>query len=72
MNRQEICEAFQKTLDNILEIYEQLNRTTDPREKDRLMGMKKELMHLQIKYIDLLVGTVSMTGCNNNIIKAVK
>lgn len=72
MNRQEICEAFQKTLDNILEIYEQLNRTTDPREKDQLMGKKKELFQQQIKYIDLLLGTVSMTGCNNNIIKAVK
>lgn len=72
MNRQEICEAFQKTLDNILEIYEQLNRTTDPREKDQLMGKKKGLFQQQIKYIDLLVGTVSMTGCNNNIIKAVK
>ena len=59
MDRQEIREAFQRELDVILDIYEQLDKTTDPQVKAQLEGRKRELIQLQIEYIEMLHKSMS-------------
>ena len=59
MDRQEIREAFQRELDVILDIYEQLDKTTDPQVKAQLEGRKRELIQLQIEYIGILHKSMS-------------
>ena len=59
MDRQEIREAFQRELDVILDIYEQLDKTTDPQVKAQLERRKRELIQLQIEYIEMLHKSMS-------------
>lgn len=59
MDRQEIREAFLRDLDIILNIYAQLDKTTEPQMKAQLEERKRELIQLQIEYIEMLHKSMS-------------
>lgn len=54
MTRDELLEAIEYTMHEIVRVKLQIEESTDPREKRRLTSKKKELQYLQLWHHDLL------------------
>jgi hypothetical protein len=52
MNRNELFEAIEDTKQEIYQVKEQLEQTTDPREEKNLLARLKELQYLQLWHIE--------------------
>ncbi len=52
MNRTDLEQAITLTLDKITQVKQQIEETTDPEEKQKLIREKKELQYLQLWNID--------------------
>lgn len=52
VTREELQEAYTRTLAEIVRIKEQIEASADPREKRRLLLRKRELQYLQLWHMD--------------------
>jgi hypothetical protein len=53
MNRRELEQAMERTLNEIEDVKRRIATTTDPQERQQLIRKKKELQYLQLWHMDL-------------------